>query len=130
MWYLKRHLQAKGITLECVFCGQKDWRYWTIDHIKPRSRGGDNRKDNLQILCGPCNVEKGSKYPYTKKDWLKDKEMSKLNIGALAHETYVGRSDDGTGYLFTSKYWEQLDEETQDKVHNYVIDNNLKGIDE
>ena len=34
---------------------------WTIDHIVPISRGGDNRYSNLQAMCRPCNSRKGSK---------------------------------------------------------------------
>lgn len=42
---------------ECAKCGTtKDLE---IDHIKPISFGGDNRKQNLQILCRGCNASKG-----------------------------------------------------------------------
>lgn len=32
----------------------------TLDHIKPRSKGGGDHRDNLQILCSFCNSHKGS----------------------------------------------------------------------
>ena len=37
------------------------FRNFTIDHIVPRSRGGTDHIDNLQLLCGACNSVKGSR---------------------------------------------------------------------
>jgi len=33
-----------------------------IDHIKPLAKGGKDGRPNLQPLCEPCNLKKGSKY--------------------------------------------------------------------
>jgi site-specific DNA-methyltransferase (adenine-specific) len=37
------------------------FRNLTIDHIHPRSRGGTDDPDNLQLLCGACNSTKGDR---------------------------------------------------------------------
>ena len=37
------------------------FRNMTIDHILPRSKGGTNDPDNLQLLCGACNSTKGDR---------------------------------------------------------------------
>jgi len=39
----------------------------TIDHIKPRCHGGNNRLHNLTTLCSTCNGKKGADL-----NWLKD----------------------------------------------------------
>ena len=44
---------------KCRHC--EDRRDLTIDHVVPLSAGGDNRDDNLQTLCDPCNLAKGSR---------------------------------------------------------------------
>ena len=40
----------------CQHCGIR--RYLTVDHITPRSKGGDDSMENLQTLCKGCNTEK------------------------------------------------------------------------
>ena len=35
---------------------------YTIDHKLPKSKGGTNSLDNLEICCGFCNEEKGNDY--------------------------------------------------------------------
>ncbi len=40
----------------CRMCNRKfEEISLTIDHIKPRANGGDNRYNNLQLLCRPCH---------------------------------------------------------------------------
>ena len=44
----------------CNGCGcHYEYRNLEVDHIVPRSMGGDDRPDNLQLLCGSCNRIKG-----------------------------------------------------------------------
>jgi diadenosine tetraphosphate (Ap4A) HIT family hydrolase len=46
----------------CELCGAtKDDRPLHVDHIIPRSRGGENEMENLQVLCSKCNTTKGNK---------------------------------------------------------------------
>ena len=46
---------------ECAYCGTK--KNLTIDHILPKSRGGQNNWTNLVTCCSSCNLRKGSKTP-------------------------------------------------------------------
>ena len=39
---------------------------WTGDNMLPRSRGGTDHPDNLQLLCSGCNRSKGDK---TMAEW-------------------------------------------------------------
>lgn len=46
----------------CQYCGYKG-EDLTIDHVIPRSRGGDDSWENLVTACVRCNVKKGSRTP-------------------------------------------------------------------
>jgi 5-methylcytosine-specific restriction endonuclease McrA len=49
---------------KCVRCGVTfPVGALTLDHIVPVSKGGANALTNLQLLCEPCNQEKGAKVP-------------------------------------------------------------------
>lgn len=36
----------------------------TMDHVRPKSKGGTNRMDNLVLACSPCNQLKGDLHTY------------------------------------------------------------------
>ena len=44
----------------CQYCGRQ-CHDLTIDHVVPRSRGGDHTWENLVSACKPCNHRKGGK---------------------------------------------------------------------
>ena len=46
----------------CALCGATaKERLLDVDHIIPRSRGGESAPDNLQVLCSRCNRAKGNR---------------------------------------------------------------------
>ena len=44
----------------CQYCGNKDHPL-TVDHIVPKSRGGETIWTNVVVACKPCNMKKGSR---------------------------------------------------------------------
>jgi 5-methylcytosine-specific restriction endonuclease McrA len=46
----------------CVYCGTSGGRL-TLDHVVPRSRGGDSVWENVVTACAPCNLRKGDRLP-------------------------------------------------------------------
>jgi 5-methylcytosine-specific restriction endonuclease McrA len=43
----------------CVFCGEVfPAEALSVDHLQPRSRGGDRSSGNLVTACGACNARK------------------------------------------------------------------------
>lgn len=48
----------------CQYCGvQPGKANLTIDHILPRSRGGETNWENVTTACAPCNRRKGNRTP-------------------------------------------------------------------
>jgi 5-methylcytosine-specific restriction endonuclease McrA len=47
----------------CVYCGSAGGRL-TLDHVIPRSRGGDSTWENVVTSCAPCNLRKGNRLPH------------------------------------------------------------------
>jgi 5-methylcytosine-specific restriction endonuclease McrA len=44
----------------CAYCGAATGRL-TLDHVLPRSRGGDSVWENVVTSCAPCNLRKGNR---------------------------------------------------------------------
>ena len=47
----------------CVYCGTAGGRL-TLDHVIPRSKGGDSTWENVVTSCAPCNLRKGNRLPH------------------------------------------------------------------
>jgi 5-methylcytosine-specific restriction endonuclease McrA len=47
----------------CVYCGSATSRL-TLDHVIPRSRGGESIWENVVTSCAPCNMRKGNRLPH------------------------------------------------------------------
>lgn len=46
----------------CAGCSTHfEFRHFEVDHVIPRSRGGTDHIENLQLLCGSCNRIKGDR---------------------------------------------------------------------
>jgi 5-methylcytosine-specific restriction endonuclease McrA len=47
---------------KCCYCSKKlTLKTMTVEHIEPRSFGGSDDEDNLDIACAQCNEERGNK---------------------------------------------------------------------
>jgi len=57
---------------KCAYCGNDKVRL-TIDHIIPKSRGGQTDFENCVSSCRPCNNRKGNKTPSEVRMYLKVK---------------------------------------------------------
>ena len=64
----KRQMVFEKSNGECQICGKPlhndaercyEQDYMQIDHIRPRSSGGDNQLSNLRALCRKCNCSRG-----------------------------------------------------------------------
>lgn len=48
----------------CQYCGETPGRAeLTVDHVIPRSRGGETTWENVVTACQRCNVRKGNRTP-------------------------------------------------------------------
>jgi 5-methylcytosine-specific restriction endonuclease McrA len=47
----------------CQYCGSD--KHLTVDHVIPRSRGGDDSWENVVTSCAACNLKKGDRLPHT-----------------------------------------------------------------
>ncbi len=61
---LKRKISRRALFARdgwrCMYCGTTSGRL-TLDHVVPRSRGGDSVWENVVTSCAPCNMRKGNR---------------------------------------------------------------------
>jgi hypothetical protein len=66
----------------CQYCG-KHYRELTLDHVIPRSRGGESTWENLVASCRACNGRKGNRL-------LKDAGMHLIRPPKPLEQEYAG----------------------------------------
>jgi len=66
----------------CVYCGERfDAEALTVDHVQPRSRGGDHSDGNLVTACTVCNTRKGGR---SVAAFLRDEESAPARFRQFA----------------------------------------------
>src|SRR3954470_12370213 len=88
----------------CQYCGDKKAASeLTLDHILPRSRGGDNSPVNIVTACVACNNRKGNRTPAEARMPLLTSQSAlrvKLERVVLCH--YAEARPQWRKYLFLS----------------------------
>jgi 5-methylcytosine-specific restriction endonuclease McrA len=83
---------------KCGYCGRADLPL-TIDHIIPKSKGGDDSWENLVAACLPCNNKKGDRTPEEARMSLRIKAYTPNHIMFLKNT--VSKIDENwKPYLF------------------------------
>ena len=90
----------------CQYCGEKQAASaLTLDHILPRSRGGDNSPVNVVTACVECNNRKGNRTPAEARMPLLTSQSAlrvKLERVVLCH--YAEARAEWRKYLFMDVY--------------------------
>lgn len=91
-----RNMIYKRDGYSCQYCGST--RNLTIDHIIPRSRGGDGSWGNLVCCCGKCNVFKGNKFLYETN--MKLKNIPKVPLNKVTLELSITKVVEWKQYVY------------------------------
>lgn len=104
----------------CAYCGR---RANTVDHVIPKSRGGDEHDFNLVACCKRCNMEKTNKTPEEAglqfwKSFQYIKEVShhcNIKVTPYIPESIIQkpkkRKESIARYDYETKAWEGITEE-------------------
>lgn len=76
---------------KCQYCNRTDLPL-TIDHIIPKSKGGDDSWENLVTACVKCNNKKGDRSPEDAAMALIKLPTKPSHITFMKH--FVGKIDD------------------------------------
>ncbi len=89
----------------CQFCGgQPGTKELTIDHVQPRSRGGEGTWENCVLACVSCNKRKSNRTPKEAKMPLR-KVPIRPTWKMLAQVSPSARRESWKSFL-SKAYWE------------------------
>jgi len=94
---LSRYNVMKRDANQCQYCGSKS--SLNIDHIIPRSRGGEDTWENLITACNDCNVRKGNRTPEEANMELLQKAYRPVHI-TFFQSLLGGVEEDWKPYLY------------------------------
>jgi 5-methylcytosine-specific restriction endonuclease McrA len=102
--YKKVVLTRKNIlrrdAYKCAYCGRSDLPL-TIDHVLPKSRGGNDSWENLVCACTLCNNRKGDRTLEEADMVLHNRPFKPSHIMFIKH--VVGKLDENwKPYLYLS----------------------------
>lgn len=83
----KREIVAERSGGVCNWCESDVGLH--LDHIHPRSRGGSNHPDNLQLLCAECGSWKGAVMPQQCLESLYRRNSRRSNRIAIIRERAI-----------------------------------------
>ena len=74
---------------QCAYCGSSD--NLTMDHVRPRSMGGQDKTNNVVCCCHKCNKSKAAT---NWEDWYSRQDFFTLDryhaIRELTQPTFIG----------------------------------------
>lgn len=88
-WAYTRTRLAEAQNWKCCFCGcymteiHGKKNSVTVEHVIPKSLGGDDHKDNLAASCSRCNNRRGTKdaYEFRSSD-VNEKSKARIRLDA------------------------------------------------
>jgi 5-methylcytosine-specific restriction endonuclease McrA len=82
----------------CQYCGRVS-AHLTLDHVRPKRRGGDYAWDNLVSACPQCNRAKGGRTPLEAGMALRTVPREPPATAMYLYERYLPRNQDWASYL-------------------------------
>ncbi|MCY2965359.1 MAG: HNH endonuclease [Planctomycetota bacterium] len=89
----------------CQYCGHKfSTQHLSLDHVVPRSQGGQTNWENIVCACLKCNVRKGGRTPYQAGMRLFKKPVKPKRSPMLSHQLTIVKYESWKQFL-DDAYW-------------------------
>jgi 5-methylcytosine-specific restriction endonuclease McrA len=89
----------------CQYCGHKySTQQLSLDHVIPRSQGGQTNWENIVCACLKCNVRKGGRTPYQAGMKLYKRPVKPKRSPMLSHQLTIVKYESWKQFL-DEAYW-------------------------